>query len=67
MRIFFHDRRFLQVTFFYFAFIKLPQFLPETKRFANIQDSLWFSALCDLPETFLKKFSENFFPQFFIP
>ena len=40
-----------------------PQFLPETKRFARVEDSSRFSALCDLPET-IKNVFENFFPQF---
>ena len=29
-----------------------PHILLETKRFASIEDSLGFSVLCDLPETF---------------
>ena len=43
-------------TFFYFVFIEAPlQFLQETKRLASIEDSLGFSALCDIPETFLQQ------------
>ena len=36
-----------------------PQFLPETESFASIKDSLGFSALCDLRETFIKKIFEK--------
>ena len=32
-----------------------PRFSQETKGFACIEDSLGFSALCDLPETFFEK------------
>ena len=35
---------------------KSSQFLLETKRFASIEDSLGFLALCDLPRTSLKIF-----------
>ena len=49
--------------FFSNLFSKPPQFLLETKRFASINHCSRFSALCDLPETFIKKFSKNFFPQ----
>ena len=34
---------------------KPPQFLQETKRFASVKNSSRFSALCDLPETFIEK------------
>ena len=37
-----------------------PQFLQETKRFASVKDSSTFSALCDLPETFIKKILGKF-------
>ena len=38
-----------------------PHFLQETKRFGSVKDSSTFSALCDLPETFIKKFFPSFF------
>ena len=38
-----------------------PQFLPETKRFASIKGCSRFSALCDLPETVIKRFSKKKF------
>ena len=46
------DRYFIYATFLKFCFTEAPpQFLPETKRFARVNDSSGFSALCDLPET----------------
>ena len=39
-----------------------PRFSQETKGFACIEDSLGFSALCDLPETFFEK--NRFFQRF---
>ena len=32
-----------------------PEFSQETKRFASVKDCSRFSALCDLPETLIKK------------
>ena len=57
---FFKDRRFFYATFFEFVFIEPPQFLPKMKRFTSIKDCSRFSALCDLPKTFFKKFFEKF-------
>ena len=45
---------------------KPPQFLLETKRFASIKHCSRFSALCDLPETFIIKFSKILFLNFLI-
>ena len=42
-----------------------PQILLEMKRFVIIKDSLGFSALCDLPETFTKKKFEKILIFFF--
>ena len=51
---FFEFRRFFQCHFFLICFHRSSsQFLLETKRFASIKDSSRFSALCDLPQTFL--------------
>ena len=56
------DRCFSNATFLKFVFIGVPsQFLQETKRFANVEDSSRFSALCDLPETFIKEFRNKKF------
>ena len=55
------DRCFFYATFFSNLFLsKPPQFLLETKLFASIKHCSRFSALCDLPETFIKKFFEKF-------
>ena len=45
----------------------LLNFSLETKRFANIKDSSVFSALCDLPEIFIKKIQKisKIFSSFF--
>ena len=54
--------------FFYATFLKIcfteapPQFLPETKRFARVNDSSRFSAICDLSET-IKNIFEKFYPE----
>ena len=67
--VFFLNWRFSYATFFLICSYRSPlQFLLETKRFASINDSLGFSALCDLPETFIKTFwkSAKFLPQFFV-
>ena len=47
--------RHFKVLFLSLFFSILLQFLLETKRFASKEDSLGFSALCDLPETFFQK------------
>ena len=58
---------FLRPAFFLYDFSLIcfyrspPQFLLETKRFASIEDSLGFLALCDLPKTFIKQFFEILF------
>ena len=57
---FFKDRCFFYATFFLICFHRSPQFLLETKRFASIKHCSRFSALCDLPETFIKKIFEKF-------
>ena len=57
--LFFKDRRFSMRYFSHLFSLKPPQFLLETKSFASIKDSFGFSALCDLPETFIKKFLEK--------
>ena len=58
--VFFRDRCFFYATFFSNLFSSKPQFLLETKRFASIKHCSRFSALCDLPETFIKKNFEKF-------
>ena len=50
---FFRDRCFFYATFFSNLFSSKPQFLLGTKRFASIKHCSMFSALCDLPETFI--------------
>ena len=63
---FFKDRCFFYATFFSNLFSsKTPQFLLETKRFVSIKHCSRFSALCDLPETFIKKLFEKFFSSIF--
>ena len=66
--VFFRDRCFFYATFFSNLFSSKPQFLLETKRFASIKHCSRFSALCDLPETFIKKIFQKIpkkkFPQF---
>ena len=61
--VLFEDRCFLYATFLKFVFIEAPppQCLQETNRFASIEDASRFSALCDLPETFIKKKFRKFF------
>ena len=61
----FKDRCFFYVTSYKNWSLRSPspQFLQETKHFANVKDSSMFSALCDIPETFIKIF-EKFFLQF---
>ena len=55
------DPCFFYATFFLICFHRSPpQFLLETKRFASTKDCSSFSALCDLPETFIKKFRKIF-------
>ena len=57
---------FLCYFFLMFSSKPPPQFLLKMKRFASIKGCSRFSALCDLPETFFKKFFEKFriFPYF---
>ena len=62
--VFFKTGVFLVLCVFSNLFLsKLPQFLLESKRFASVEDFLGFSALCDLPEIFVRKIS-NFFSTF---
>ena len=48
-------------TFFLFVSIEAPsRFLPETKRFANIEESLGFSGQCEFLKTIFGKNSKIF-------
>ena len=66
---FFKDPCFFYATFKKLVFIEaLLNFYKKRKCFASVKDSSTFSALCDLPETFIKKFFkkiQKFFPSIF--
>ena len=57
---------FFYAPFFLICFHRSPSILLETKRFASIKHCSRFSALCDLPETFIKKIFEKFRKFFFV-
>ena len=54
---------FFPCDFFLICFVRAPQFLLETKRFASIQVFLWFPTLCDFIS--FSKFQELFSSFFF--